>query len=102
MLADDEAIKRVREPVLARAIAVVASSSLPDPYGTFPPEALSATALTPGATNGHDAGATVNRIHRLLTPQPALSPAQHVAALGTSGLLLVAPTLLLVAPWVLG
>ncbi len=102
MLADDEALKTVSEPVLARAIAIVASGPLDDPDGVCPPDALPTTMLTPGPPNGQDTGSTVNRVHRLLTPQPPLSPAQQGVALGTSGLLLVAPTLLLIAPWVLG
>ncbi|MBG6190694.1 Zn-dependent protease with chaperone function [Arthrobacter sp. CAN_A212] len=102
MLADDEALKTVSEPVLARAIAIVASGPLDAPDGVCPPDALSTTMLTPGPPNGQDTGSTVNRVHRLLTPQPPLSPAQQGVALGTSGLLLVAPTLLLIAPWVLG
>ncbi|MBE0009555.1 MULTISPECIES: M56 family metallopeptidase [unclassified Arthrobacter] len=102
MLADDEALKTVREPVLARAIAIVASGPLADSDGVYPSDALSTTTLTPGSPSGQDTGSTVNRIHRLLTPQPTLSPVQQGAALGTSGLLLVAPTLLLIAPWVLG
>ncbi len=103
MLADDEALKQVREPVLARAIAIVASGSLPDQQGGFAHgDSFAVTALAPGATPDQDAGATLNRIHRLLTPQPPLSLPQRAAALGASGLLLGAPTLLLIAPWVLG
>ncbi|WP_026552847.1 M56 family metallopeptidase [Arthrobacter sp. H20] len=103
MLADDEALKQVREPDLARAIAIVASGSLRDPCGDYTPEdALVAVALTPGTLVGQDTGATVIRIQRLLAPQPALSVLQQAAALGTSGLLLGAPSLLLIAPWVLG
>ena len=103
MLADDEALKRVNEPVLARAIAIVASGSLPDPYAACPPEdTVTSIALTPGTPAIQDTGATVNRIRRLLAPQPPLSVLEQALALGTSGLLLGAPTLLLIAPWVLG
>lgn len=109
MLADDEALKHVKESTLVRAIAIVASGSSP-PLSKeeceVPPMAAKPRALTapeefdPGTAS--DLEATAQRIRRLLTPLPPLSVLQRGSVLGTAALLLTVPPILLVAPALLG
>lgn len=96
MLADDEAVKQVNQEVLVGAIAVVATGS----HGPVadPPKP------GPGVDVGSDpeqdeaSQSTVRRLRRLLAPVAPLSPAQSFAALAASALLLMVPTVLLIAP----
>ncbi|MBG6184039.1 Zn-dependent protease with chaperone function [Arthrobacter sp. CAN_A214] len=106
MLADDEALKHVKEATLVRAIAIVASGSPPpvsDDEWQTPPEPLALTALPafdPGTASTVDA--TAQRLRRLLSPLPPLSILQRGTVLGTAALLLTVPPILLVAPELLG
>ncbi|WP_026550800.1 M48 family metalloprotease [Arthrobacter sp. Br18] len=109
MLADDEALKHVKESTLVRAIAIVASGSPPPasleqcepPATRSAPVTVSAlTELEPGTASTLEA--TAQRLSRLLTPLPPLSVLQRNTVLGTSALLLTVPPILLVAPELLG
>lgn len=112
MLADDEALKEVAEPTLVRAIAIVASGSLPadDARNDRNPDAADTPGLVyvspePGAPEGvheRDPQSTTYRLRRLLNPRPPLSTFQRTAVLGSSAVLLTMPTILLIAPGLVG
>lgn len=106
MLADDEALKSVDIATLIRAIAVVASGSAPARPGT-PPGAGGTTGAGAAAETRRDgsgdsaeteAATTARRVNRLMDPQPALPASLQVLVVGTSAVLLAAPTALLTAP----
>lgn len=104
MLADDEALRQVDESTLVRAIAIVGTGALPDPDGD--PFDESGAARRPATVSDRvevsggpaDGVATTHRLRRLLTPLRPLSRLQQAAALSVSGLLVVVPPALLVAP----
>ncbi len=98
MLADDEAVKQVDQETLVGAIAVVATGSHGPTIGGSK-QTLPQGALEPDPEQDDEASlSTVHRLRRLLEPKRPLSPLQSFSALATSALLLMVPTVLLVAP----
>lgn len=103
MLADDEALRRVDESTLIRAIAIVGSGALPDnsadpledPDVGRPATGSERVDVSGGPT---DTSTTTHRLRRLLTPLEPLSGLQQTTALSVAGLLVVVPPVLLVAP----
>lgn len=108
MLADDVALKRVPQPALVRAIAIVAAGTPPAPIGVPEAGGVPRPLLGDHAGEGLEeiseppAQSTVHRLRRLLEPQPPLSVLQTGVALAASALLLAVPTFLLLAPGLLG
>ncbi|KNC20382.1 peptidase M48 [Arthrobacter sp. RIT-PI-e] len=104
MLADDEALRRVDESTLVRAIAIVGSGALPDtsadPLDDADGAGTGGARVRAGVSGGGPAesGTTTHRLRRLLTPLRPLNRLQQTAALSVAGLLVVVPPVLLVAP----
>lgn len=115
MLADDAALNQVsREDLLRSLIAVSAGLGVADSTGETAPAAGGtpsrgqgdASPLTPVSGSGHAAavpGGELSslRLRRLLSPAPELPFAARATVMGTSVLLMVVPTLALVAPGLL-
>jgi Zn-dependent protease with chaperone function len=101
MLADDEAVKQVDQETLVGAIAIVATGSH-GPAAGAPKQALPVGEIGPDPEEDDVSLSTVHRLRRLLEPPRPLAPAQSFAALATSALLLMVPTVLLIAPGFLG
>ncbi|WP_422936392.1 M56 family metallopeptidase [Sinomonas sp. P47F7] len=102
MLADDVARRTAPDEVLVRAIALVAlGSAEAQPVQGSPAGAGPEGHGEPGMPDEGEAS-LASRVSRLLTPQPPLSPAQTTAVLAGSGLLLAVPTVLLLAPGLVG
>ncbi|WP_294566634.1 M56 family metallopeptidase [uncultured Arthrobacter sp.] len=98
MLADDQALKHVDEGTLVRAIAIVAAGS-PAVADTAPSAETRLELPAPDrGTLAEDWSTSVQRLRRLLTPLRPLTALQRAVALGSAGLLLVFPPLLLIAP----
>ncbi|MBT1002105.1 M56 family metallopeptidase [Paenarthrobacter sp. DKR-5] len=95
MLADDVALKEVDEATLIKAIMIVASGNpADDPAGAAGEGALAEPAA--------DSVAVAGRLSRLVEPQPPLENARRGLILAAAGLLLAAPTAVLVVPGLLG
>lgn len=92
MLADDQARRHVDDRTLATAIVLVGSAGHGRP-GADPALAGLAAAATSATELGHPL--VTPRVHRLLTPQPALPLAAGVAAGAVAAGLLALPALLL-------
>lgn len=116
MLADDAALGQVsREDLLRSLIAVSAGMGVTDGSGDAAAAAVlespdrgreAASPLAPASGPGHAAavpGGELSslRLRRLLSPAPELPVAGRVTVMGTSVLLIVVPTLALVAPGLL-
>jgi Zn-dependent protease with chaperone function len=102
MLADDIARRTTPDETLVRAIALVAlgGSAAEEPAG-LPAVVRPQPAAEPGMPD--EGGASLAaRVSRLLTPRPPLSRARTTAVLAGSGLLLAVPTVLLLAPGLVG
>ena len=108
MLADDVALKTESKVTLIKAIAIVASGSVPTGTGTdFRPTGQAALALeslesAAGVTGADSARTTVSRVSRLLSPQPQLPATIRGSILAGCMLLLALPTALLILPGLLG
>lgn len=104
MLADDQAVKQVDQKVLIGAIAIVASGSQGPAMNGPDSDGNQRGAAPADADADREEGplSTVQRLRRLIEPQPPLSAAQTLVALATSSLLLTVPTILLIAPGLLG
>lgn len=97
MLADDQALREVERPVLLRAIITAASSISPASPGATE-RAAGATDLE-GVPSGELSSA---RLQRLLSVPAPLSSLRRALVYLATVLLLVCPTILLVAPRLLG
>ena len=102
MLADDIARRTTPDETLVRAIALVAlgGSAAEEPAG-LPAVVRPQPAAEPGMPDEGEASLAA-RVSRLLTPRPPLSRARTTAVLAGSGLLLAVPTVLLLAPGLVG
>lgn len=102
MLADDIARRTTPDETLVRAIALVAlgGSAAEEPAG-LPAVVRPQPAAEPGMPDEGEASLAA-RVGRLLTPRPPLSRARTTAVLAGSGLLLAVPTVLLLAPGLVG
>lgn len=104
MLADDVALKSVKNSTLIKAIAVVASGTAPagnDDDGLAGPSAGSRTSAPLSPTDysaEEDAATTSHRIGRLINPGTSLPPYRQSAVVAMSAALLAAPAVLLIAP----
>ncbi|WP_323961546.1 M48 family metalloprotease [Arthrobacter sp. JZ12] len=101
MLADDEAVKQVDQAVLVQAIAVVATGSH-GPAADSPKRMVEGNDIGPDPEQDENLQSTVQRLRRLVEPQPPLTAAQTFGALASSALLLTVPTVLLIAPGLFG
>jgi Zn-dependent protease with chaperone function len=108
MLADDVALKTESKATLIKAIAIVASGSVPTgPGADFRPAGQAGLALdglesAAGVTGADSARTTASRVSRLLSPQPQLPAAIRSGVLTSCVLLLALPTALLIVPGLLG
>ena len=108
MLADDVALKTESKATLIKAIAIVASGSVPTgPGADFRPPGQAGLALegletAAGVTGADSARTTASRVSRLLSPRPQLPAAIRGSVLAGCVLLLALPTALLIVPGLLG
>lgn len=98
MLADDEALRKVQRPVLLRAIVTVASAIAPAAADGQPGGRVSSTDLESVPTGELSSA----RLQRLIADPHPLSTPQRMLVLLATLLLLVCPTILLIAPRLLG
>ena len=108
MLADDVALKTETKATLIKAIAIVASGSVPAGQGAdLQPARQAGLALegletAAGVTGADSARTTMSRVSRLLSPRPQLPAAIRGGVLAGCVLLLALPTALLIVPGLLG
>ncbi|HJV99156.1 MAG TPA: M56 family metallopeptidase [Arthrobacter sp.] len=108
MLADDVALKTESKATLIKAIAIVASGSVPaGPAADFRPAGQAGLALdgletASGVAGADSARTTASRVSRLLSPRPQLPAALRGGVLAACILLLALPTALLIVPGLLG
>jgi hypothetical protein len=102
------ALKTESKATLIKAIAIVASGSVPTgPGADFRPAGQAGLALdglesAAGVTGADSARTTASRVSRLLSPQPQLPAAIRSGVLTSCVLLLALPTALLIVPGLLG
>lgn len=97
MLADDRALTQVTRPTLLRAI-VAASSSAGSTPAKPQPSATAGGQLTNPLEGTPDGELSARRIQRLLTAEPPLKRSAEALIFVGTVLLLVCPTVLLIAP----
>lgn len=93
MLADDKALEQVSRQTLLKAIVTVAAAAAPEASG----------AAGTGSSNAQQVGmpggeVSSRRLQRLLTPEEPLAKPQRGVVLACTVLLMVCPTVLLIAP----